>query len=144
LRILVVDGMGGGIGRAVIERIVDCGYEIEAIGTNAVATSAMRKAGAEATATGENAVIYRAAHADCIIGAMGIVLANAMMGEISPAIAAAISSSEAVKILIPISRCSVYIAGLTEAPMAKYIEGIPAILQKIAAHKGEEHGRSVQ
>ena len=151
MKILVIDGMGGGIGKAVVEIL--CGKIISsedflekgisaedknrekpviiAAGTNAIATSAMIKAGAEHGATGENAIIYNSESADIIIGSMGIVIANSMLGEISPKMAMAISSSKAEKILIPTSKCSIHVAGLTDLPTAQYMEEIPGLVKKI-------------
>ncbi|GHU68260.1 hypothetical protein FACS1894184_09810 [Clostridia bacterium] len=129
----VIDGMGGGIGKAIVERLRADGKarKILALGTNAIATAAMYKAGADHAATGENAIIVNCRRADVIIGTVGIVLANSMLGEISPCIAEAVSSSDAVKILIPSSKCNVFIAGHHDQPIAKYIEDIPNILSNI-------------
>ena len=113
--IMVVDGQGGGIGKALIERLknaVGAEHELIAVGTNAMATMGMMKGGAKNIATGENAVIYNAKRSDIIIGSMGIVAANAMLGELSPAMAAAIGESDAVKILIPLNRCGLRVAGV--------------------------------
>lgn len=123
MKITVIDGQGGRIGRTVIEQIKKKhpGLELYAIGTNSIATSAMLKAGAENGATGENAVIVNAADSDVIIGPIGIMFANALLGEITPAIAAAVGASRAFKILIPVNRCNHYIAGCAEAPMSDYI-----------------------
>ena len=113
--IMVVDGQGGGIGKALIERLknaVGAENELIAVGTNAMATMGMMKGGAKNIATGENAVIYNAKRADIIIGSLGIVAANAMLGELSPAMAAAIGESDAVKILIPLNRCGLRVAGV--------------------------------
>ena len=123
--------MGGGIGKAIVERLrrEKEKYSILTIGTNAIATSSMLKAGADESATGENAVIYNCPRVDIIIGSIGIVLANSMLGEITPRIAEAVSSSDAVKILIPTSKCNAHIAGLRELPTAQYIDEIPEILK---------------
>ncbi|MCL2204474.1 MAG: DUF3842 family protein [Defluviitaleaceae bacterium] len=123
MKILVIDGMGGGIGRAIIEKIKAevKGAEVMAVGTNAIATTAMLKAGADHGATGENAVIYNAANTDYIMGVLGIAFANAMHGEISPKMAEALSQSRAHKILIPTDKCSVTVAGVAAASMQEYI-----------------------
>ncbi len=123
MKITIIDGQGGRIGKTVIEQLKKKhgGLELYAIGTNSIATSAMLKAGADYGATGDNAVIVNAADSDIIVGPIGIVFANALLGEITPAIAAAIASSKAYKILIPVNRCNHYIAGCTEAPMSDYI-----------------------
>ncbi len=114
--ILVVDGQGGGIGKAIIERLnaeIGTEHEIIAVGVNAIATMGMMKAKAKNMATGENAVIFNAQRADIIVGSIGIVAANSMLGELTPAMANAISESKAVKVLIPLNRCGLKVAGLT-------------------------------
>lgn len=123
MKITIVDGQGGRIGKSIIEQIKKKHSELElyAIGTNSIATSAMLKAGADNGATGENAVIVNAADSDIIVGPIGIVFANALLGEITPAIATAVSASKAFKILIPVNRCNHYVAGCEEAPMSEYI-----------------------
>ena len=137
MNILVIDGMGGGLGKSVVEslreRLDDA--HIIAVGTNSLATSAMLKAGAHVGATGENAVVYNSTQADVIIGAMGILLANAMHGEISPKMAQAIGESGAQKMLIPIGKCSLTIAGLTQKPLAAYID---ELAQKLILTKDEK------
>ena len=124
MKITVIDGQGGRIGRTVIEQLKEKHGELElfAIGTNSIATSAMLKAGADYGATGENAVIVNAADSDIIIGPIGIVFANALLGEITPAIATAIGASKAYKILIPVNRCNHYVVGCTEASTSEYIK----------------------
>lgn len=122
-RLVVMDGQGGGVGRALIERLRAGGYEgfLLAVGTNAAATAAMVKAGASAGATGEYAVVYNAARADVLAGPIGIVLAGGMMGEFSPAMARAVAESPAQKVLVPVSRCGVQVAGLEAKPLGGYI-----------------------
>jgi hypothetical protein len=128
-RILIIDGQGGGLGKSIIEQLrhakkdFACEIEITAAGTNSAASAAMLKAGADIAATGENAVIYNSRRADIIAGAVGICFANSMRGEISPAMAAAVCESEAVKILIPMpmARCSINIMGVSEKPVAQYV-----------------------
>ena len=95
--------------------------ELYAIGTNTAATAAMLKAGADFGATGENAVLVNAADADIIIGPVGIVFANALLGEITPAIATAVGASRAFKILVPVNRCNHFIAGCGENSLGEYI-----------------------
>ena len=97
MKILVIDGQGGGIGSGIIQELRRCGIEnaeILAVGTNVMATSAMLRAGADAGATGENPVIFNSRRADLILGPIGIIMANAMMGEITPAMAAAVAASD--------------------------------------------------
>jgi hypothetical protein len=125
--VLILDGQGGGIGSRIVaelRNIIKSGglWEIIALGTNAQATSAMLRAGADAGATGENPVVFNAPAADIIIGPVGIVMANAMLGEITPAMAAAVASSQAVKILIPFNRCPVIIAGAENGTLDYFIK----------------------
>lgn len=126
MNVLVIDGMGGGIGKSIIEHIKSefDSVEITAVGTNSIATSAMLKAGADNGATGENAVIFNSTKADFIIGVIGIIFANSMHGEISPKMAEAVSSSSSHKILIPIDKCNVTILGIVEKPIQSYISDI--------------------
>ena len=132
--VLVIDGMGGGIGKTIVETLKsgDLGtdFQIIAVGTNSMATANMLKGGADAGATGENAVIYNCAKADYIIGAMGIVFANSMHGEISPKMAEAVSSSPAHKIIIPVDKCNVSVLGVQEKPIQLYISEIAKTIQK--------------
>ena len=123
MKITIIDGQGGRIGKSVIEQIRKKHSELElyAIGTNSIATSAMLKAGANYGATGDNAVIVNAADSDIIVGPIGIVFANALLGEITPAIATAVSTSKAYKILIPVNRCNHFVAGCAEIPMGDSI-----------------------
>lgn len=123
MKITIIDGQGGRIGKTIIEQIRKKHSELElyAIGTNSIATSAMLKAGADYGATGDNAVIVNAADSDIIAGPIGIVFANALLGEITPAIATAIGASRAYKVLIPVNRCNHFVAGCGEASMSEYI-----------------------
>ncbi|MDR1262662.1 MAG: DUF3842 family protein [Oscillospiraceae bacterium] len=135
MRILVIDGMGGGLGKAVVETIHAAIPDalIIALGTNALATSAMLRAGANMGATGENAIAFNCGQADYIVGAIGIILVNAMLGEISPRIAQAVSESAARKILINAPKCGVNIVGTAEKPMAQYIAEVPDIIRRLSA-----------
>jgi hypothetical protein len=125
LRICVIDGQGGGIGSIVIKKLRDVGFEaaeLLALGTNAIATTQMLKAGANRGASGENAIIQTVKKADIIIGPVGIVLAHSMMGEVTPGISEAISASPARKILIPLSQENVDIVGVSSAPLPHIID----------------------
>ena len=123
MELVLIDGQGVGYGRALIAALRAAGYEGEiiAVGTNSAATSAMLKAGADAGATGENAVIVNARRAEVIAGPLGLVMADSMLGECSPAMAAAVAASRAVKVLIPAAKCGVQIAGLPSLPLADSI-----------------------
>ncbi len=114
MRILVIDGQGGRIGRQVIEAVTEKypGQHITAVGTNSAATAAMLKGGANEAATGENAVIVACRKADVIIGPLGIVIADSLLGEVSPAMSLAVAQSAAVRILIPMNRCDNIVAGV--------------------------------
>ena len=116
MKIVIIDGQGGRLGRmlveAAIERFPDA--RITAVGTNTIATAAMIKAGARRAATGENAVIVACRDADFIVGPIGIVIADALFGEITPAMACAVGQSRACRVLLPMSKCENVVAGLRE------------------------------
>ena len=114
VRIMIMDGQGGGVGRSLVEELHLRNPEDEliAVGTNAAATSNMMKGGTALGATGENAVIYNSRRVDAIVGPIGIVVANAMLGEITPGMAEAVASSNAKILLIPVSRCHVEVMGV--------------------------------
>lgn len=127
MKVVVVDGMGGGIGAQVVARlkqIVKPPHALFAVGTNAAATGAMVKAGAESGATGENAIRYNCASADVIIGPVGIVIANSLLGEISPEIATAIAASPAVKILIPLIQPHVEFVAVEPRPLSAVLDQV--------------------
>lgn len=114
MRIVVIDGQGGGLGASLVSRLkarLGSSVQVWVVGTNAMATSAMLKAGADKGATGENAACWNAGRADLIMGPIGLLAANSLMGEISPAIAAAVSAAKARRILVPVSSCGLLIAG---------------------------------
>ena len=126
-RICIIDGQGGGIGSAAIKKLrgaFEESIEIIALGTNAIATSQMLKAKANRGASGENAIVQTVKNVDVIIGAISIIMANAMMGEVTPKMAEAVAKSPAKKILIPLSQENVEIAGLSEIPLPHLIETI--------------------
>lgn len=131
MRIVVIDGQGGGIGRSLVERIRSelPDVQIVAVGTNSLATSAMLKAGANVGATGENAVICNVKHADVVAGPIGMMVANSLWGEITPAMASAVSESPEQKVLIPVEQCHVHVAGVVEKPMSRYIEDAVAVIR---------------
>lgn len=118
--VLVIDGQGGGIGVQLVRGLsgnLPEGCELICVGTNALATSAMLKAGALRGATGENAMIYNAGRADIILGPIGTILNNGIMGEVSPAMAAAVTGSDALKLLIPSNTCGIFVAGAEDCKL---------------------------
>ena len=120
MKIAVIDGQGGGMGKAIVEKLRAAfgnDMDILALGTNALATSLMLKAGANEGASGENAIIYNVPKVDYIIGSIGIISANSMLGELTPNMAKAIGESPARKILIPLNRCNIYVAGVKREPL---------------------------
>lgn len=124
MNILVIDGQGGGIGRQLVENLKKAfpAAELTAVGTNVLAAQAMLKAGADHAASGENAVIVGCRKADVIIGPVGIVMADALYGEITPGMALAVSQSSAQRILIPMNLCDNYIAGVQVMNTAQLID----------------------
>ena len=129
MRICVVDGQGGGIGSTIIKRLkeeFEETIEIIALGTNSIATSVMMKARANKGATGENAIIRTVASADIIIGSLGIIIANSMIGELTPKMAEAIASSPAKKFLLPLLQEQVEIIGVTLEPLPHMVEALVA------------------
>lgn len=123
MKIVVIDGQGGSIGKAIVEQLVKK-VDIESIfciGTNSVATANMLKAGAKYGASGENPVIVACRDADYIIGPIGIIMADSMLGEISPLMAQAVGASNAHKILIPINKC-LTVAGVQNLTLSDYIK----------------------
>jgi len=140
MRIAVIDGQGGGMGKAMVEKL-RCEFgetiEIIALGTNALATALMLKAGANEGASGENAITYNSQRVDVIIGAVGIIAANSMLGELTPLMAKAIAESPAKKVLIPLNRCNIQIAGVRSEPFPHYIDDAIGIIKVI--NKGDEN-----
>lgn len=124
MTILVIDAQGGGIGKEAVSAIREQipGAEIIAVGTNALATAAMLKAGADHGATGENAVVVCSHKADFIVGPIGIVMADSMYGEITPAMAEAVGKSDAHRILIPTRHCGNTVAGVTNYQISSLIQ----------------------
>ena len=124
MRVAVVDGQGGGIGRAIVERIKKDlpGVEVTALGTNSAATGQMLRAGADNGATGENAIVHNMEHVDVVMGVIGILNANAMMGELSPTMALAIGSSHTYKILLPVNRCHIHVVSVEDIPLSVHLD----------------------
>lgn len=123
MKVVIIDGQGGKMGQSVIAQLKKSlpKLPVIAIGTNSIATSAMLKAGADAGATGENPVIVASRDADLIIGPIGIVIADSLLGEITPAMAEAIGRSRAYKILIPVNRCNHYVVGCEDLTLTESI-----------------------
>lgn len=124
MKVLVIDGQGGGLGRQLVAA-VKAGYpdvEVLAVGTNSAATGAMLKAGADMAATGENSVEVACRKADVIMGPVGIVIADSMLGEITSRMAAAVGQSQAGRILIPVNMCDNIVVGIADLPMTKKVE----------------------
>lgn len=125
MRIAVIDGQGGGIGKAIIERLRYAeipNVTILALGTNSAATLQMKKAGADEGATGENAIIYNMNKVDIVMGVIAILNANSMLGELSPAIAASVGGSKAEKVLLPVNRCGIHVVGTKDMSISSYID----------------------
>jgi len=138
MKIAVIDGQGGGIGRTLVEKIKNLNrndIEIIALGTNSLATSNMLKAGAHSGATGENAVKVMSSRVDIIIGPIAIIMGNSMMGEITPVMAEAISNSSAKKVLLPLNRCNAYIAGTRDMNLNEMIQHAIEEVNKITEYK---------
>lgn len=134
MKILIVDGQGGGIGKLLIQAIRDAlpEAEITAVGTNALATGAMLRAGAARGATGENAVRVQSRRVDAIVGPVGIVVADALLGEVTPAMALAIGQSPAMKILIPVNQCENYIVGVPDLQLPALVSQAVERLQSLS------------
>ena len=134
MNILIIDGQGGQLGaqlvKSIMPRFPDA--KITVVGTNAVATSAMLKAGAKNAATGENPVVVACRKADVIIGPVGIVITDSLMGEITDKMAVAIARADAVRILIPINKCDNLIAGVTNLNAGALIDDAISKLHRIA------------
>lgn len=133
MNVLIIDGQGGRLGSQIIKAVISRYPDIDltAVGTNAAATTAMVKAGAKKAATGENPIIVACRKADVIIGPIGIVIADALLGEITPDAAKAVGQSDTVRILIPINKCENLVAGVANLTLTSLIEDALAKLDKI-------------
>ena len=138
MNVLVIDGQGGGLGRQLVAAISAACPEarLTAVGTNSLATSAMLKAGAARAATGENAVGVNARRADIIVGPIGIVIADALLGEITPAMATAVCQSSATRVLIPVNHCENYIVGVPDQPIGSLVAAAVQKVKALCAGKG--------
>ncbi len=123
-KVLVIDGQGGRVGALLVERLkkADVSAEIWAVGANSSATNAMLRAGADRGATGENPVVVACRQADIVMGPIGIIIADSLLGEITPKMSDAVSASRADKVLLPVNKCGVYIAGAGEHSLSELIE----------------------
>ena len=123
MKILVIDGQGGGLGKQLVAALsAQCPQaQLTAVGTNSLAANAMLKAGASRAATGENAVVVNCRRADVIVGPIGIVIADALLGEITPAMAAAVCQSGARRVLVPINHCENYVVGVPDQPVSQLV-----------------------
>lgn len=135
MNILIIDAQGGGIGRQLVSAVKKNmpGVVVTVAGTNSTATSAMLKAGADNAATGENAIIVNSKRADVIIGPIGIVIADALLGEITPLMAKAVAQSSAKRILIPINHCDNIVVGVDDLNIGKLIRDVIDELHKISS-----------
>ena len=134
MRILVIDGQGGNIGKLIVKSLTEQRPDLilTAVGTNSVATQAMLRAGASEGATGENAVVVCARRADIIIGPIGIAIPNAMLGEVTPVMAEAVGSSSAKRILIPMYRCDTMVVGVSRKSVSSLVdEAVSLVLEQI-------------
>lgn len=133
MRILIIDGQGGRIGKLLVEKLKSqCPeHELIAVGTNSMATSAMIKGGADNAATGENSVVVCSRDVDVILGPVGIAIADSLLGEITPKMAAAVGQSKAVKVLIPIDKCNNKIVGAQSFTLSELVDKAVAEVMKI-------------
>ena len=134
MNILVIDAQGGGVGKALVSAIRQSvpGAVITAVGANSAATAAMRKAGADNAATGENAVVVGCRKADVIAGPIGIVIADALFGEITPAMALAVAQSPAKRVLLPLNRCDNIIVGVSEHSLGGLVQEAVDTISRMA------------
>ena len=134
-QVVVIDGQSGRMGQLIIERAKAAGIpcELTAVGTTAFATAAMLKAGASAGATGENPVLVACRRADIIVGPIGILAADSLMGEITPAMAVAVGQSPARKLLLPVNQCNNIVAGTMDLSLSRLMEEAVEVLRTLCA-----------
>ena len=131
---VIIDGQGGRMGAALVKRLREAYPEAEliAVGTNSIATAAMLKAGADCGATGENPVVRNVRDADVVLGPIGIVVADAILGEVTEKMAAAVGESEAERVLVPVKKCRTHIAGTENLSLQKLLdEAAQAVAERI-------------
>ncbi len=138
MKILVIDGQGGNIGRQLVKMISERfpSAEITAVGTNSIATSNMMKGGQVSAATGENAAVVGCRSADIIVGPIGITVADSLLGEITPKMAVAVGQSNAVKVLIPLNRCETLVAGVSNMSTSMLLDDALDKIGAILEEKG--------
>lgn len=133
MNIVVIDGQGGRMGRQLIEAIREAGIacDITAIGTNVLATSAMLKAGADRGATGENPVIVACRDAEVIVGPIGILAADSLLGEVTPPMAVAVGQSRAIKLLLPVNQCRNVVVGTQQMTLSQLVSAAVGQLRQL-------------
>ena len=126
MKIVIIDGQGGKLGKLLTEQLKQScpSAQVYAIGTNSIATATMLKAGADFGATGENPVVRAVMDADLVLGPMGILVAHAILGEVTPKMAEAVGGCRAKKLLIPMNNCGVSVAGVQDLPLSGYVAQI--------------------
>ncbi|HHU17836.1 MAG: DUF3842 family protein [Anaerovoracaceae bacterium] len=137
MRIAVVDGQGGGIGRAIVDKLKTALPEVEviALGTNSAATGQMLRAGADEGATGENAIVHNMKFVDIVVGVIAIINANSMMGELTPRMAQAIGESLAFKVLLPINRCNIHVVSVEDVPLSVHLDNAVRTIHEYVKNK---------
>ncbi|MDQ7792205.1 MAG: DUF3842 family protein [Clostridia bacterium] len=146
MRIAVIDGQGGGIGRLLVEKLSRAlrnrKVEILVLGTNVLATSAMLKAGANEGATGENAVVQNVAKVDIIAGTISLLMAHSMLGEFTPAMAQAVAGSPAIKVLLHLNRSGVEVVGTTAEPLPHLVDMlVERVNTLVKSHEESPNGK---
>lgn len=133
MKTVIIDGQGGRIGSLLVEKLKSSGIDTEiiAIGTNSIATAAMLRSGADAGATGENPVVVACRDADFIMGPVGILAADSLLGEVTPVMAQAVAASYAEKILLPVNKCSLHVVGAKELTVPALITEAVLLLQQL-------------
>lgn len=141
MRILVIDGQGGGIGKQLVRALqeADIAATTVACGTNDEAARGMKKAGAQEAYFGENAIVRECGTADIITGPVGIVMPGAIAGEVTAAVARAVASSGAMRVLVPIGKCNTLVAGATQGNLSHYIAEAARLVVALCERKGRRN-----